>query len=111
ATLAALQLAHAPPATRMHMVMGDSAKACPWCIVTFALPPLVGLIWAVRGLAPTRLRLTGIVVGFAAGGAGASAYALHCPEMTAPFMVIWYTLGIVGAALLGGLLGPRLLRW
>jgi hypothetical protein len=111
ASLAAWQLAGSPAPMRMHMMMGDSAKVCPWCILTFALPPLVGLIWAARGLAPTRLRLTGAMIGLAAGGAGASAYALHCPESAAPFMAIWYTLGMVSAAVLGGLLGPRVLRW
>lgn len=111
AALAGWQLFKAPPPMRMPMVMGSSAVSCPWCILAFSLPPLVGLFWAVRGLAPTRLRLTGLMVGLAAGGAGASAYALHCPESAAPFLALWYTLGVAGAALIGALAGPRLLRW
>ena len=111
AALAAWQLAMAPAPMRMPMMMGGSSGVCPWCITVFSLPPLAGLVWAVRGLAPTRLRLTGAMLGLAAGGAGAAAYALHCDEMAAPFMVIWYSLGIVLSGAVGWLFGPRLLRW
>ena len=111
ATLAAWQLMRAPAPLRMPMVMGASSRLCPWCIVTFSLPPLAGLVWAVRGLAPTRLRLTGTVVGLAAGGVGAAVYALHCPEAAAPFLAVWYTLGVAAMGLVGWLSGPRLLRW
>jgi hypothetical protein len=109
--LAAWQLAHAPPPMRMPMMMGRTHTVCPWCILVFSLPPLGGLVWAVRGLAPTRLRLTGVMVGLAAGGAGAAMYALHCDEGAAPFLAIWYSAGIALAGAFGWLLGPRLLRW
>lgn len=111
AALALWQFTHTPQPLRPHLVMGDSAALCPWCILTASLPPLLGLVWALRGLAPTRLRLTGLMIGLAAGGAGAAAYALHCPEPTAPFLAIWYSLGIGLAGLLGAALGPRVLRW
>jgi hypothetical protein len=111
AAAAVWQLAHAPANARMPMLMGHSASVCPWLILAFSLPPLVGLVWAVRGLAPTRLGLTGLMVGLAAGGAGAAAYALHCDEMAAPFLVVWYTLGIAAAGFVGWSLGPRILRW
>jgi hypothetical protein len=111
AGLAIWQLAQAPAPMRGHMVMGGSAKLCPWCILAFSIPPLIGLIWAMRALAPANLSRAGAMIGMAAGGVGASAYALHCPESTAPFLAIWYTLGIAGAGVLGLLLGPRVLRW
>lgn len=110
-SFAAWELLRAPAPMRMPMIMGSSSQVCPWCIATFSLPPLLGLIWAVRGLAPTRLRLTGLMIGLAAGGMGASVYALHCPEPTAPFLAVWYTLGIATAAAIGAAIGPRLLRW
>ncbi len=109
--LAGWQLARAPSPTRMPMMMGHSADVCPWFILAFSLPPLLGLVWAVRALAPTRLRLTGALLGLAAGGAGAAAYALHCDEASAPFLALWYSLGVAGPALVGALFGPRLLRW
>ena len=109
--LAGWQLMQTPVLMRMPIVMGHTASICPWCIPLVSLGPLVGLSWAVRGLAPTRLRLTGLMVGLAAGGVGAAIYALHCDEMAAPFLAIWYTLGVCGCALIGLLAGPRILRW
>jgi hypothetical protein len=111
ATLAAWRLALASPGAHGGLLMGHSAQFCPWLILIFSAPPLAGLVWAVRGLAPTRLRLAGFAVGLAAGGAGAAAYALHCDEMAAPFLITWYSLGVMAAGGLGWLLGPRLLRW
>jgi hypothetical protein len=109
--LAAAAVLIAPPPARDVMVMGHSARLCPFLVLGFAVPPLAGLIWAMRALAPTRLRETGFVIGLAAGGAGAFAYAWHCNETGAPFLALWYSLGIVAAALLGWLIGPRILRW
>jgi hypothetical protein len=109
--LAAWQLLSAPAADRPGMIMGGSALGCPWYIVAYAAPPMMGLIWAVRGLAPTRLGQAGVMIGLAGGGLGAAAYALHCTESTAPFLAIWYTLGIAGAAAIGGILGPFILQW
>jgi hypothetical protein len=39
------------------------------------------------------------------------AYALYCPEMAAPFVAIWYLLGMLIPAAAGAVLGPLLLRW
>ncbi len=111
ALLAAWELMHVQAPLRMPMVMGHSAEVCPWFILAFSLPPLCGLVWAARGLAPARLRLTGALLGLAAGGAGAAGYSLHCDEATASFLLVWYTLGVAGSALIGWLAGPRLLRW
>ncbi len=111
AILAIWQLARAPAPMRAPMVMGHSALVCPWYILAASIAPLFGLLWAVRGLAPTRLHLTGAMLGLAAGGVGASIYALHCVESTAPFLIIWYTLGVAAVGLIGGLSGPKLLRW
>ena len=46
-----------------------------------------------------------------AGGFGALVYCLHCPEVGAPFVALWYSLGIVLPSAVGALVGPRLLRW
>lgn len=111
AGLAAWRLMDAAPEARMSLLMGHSARLCPWYILGCSLPPLAGLVWAVRGLAPTRLRLAGLVLGVAAGGVGAGAYAVHCDEMAAPFLAAWYSLGIAAVGALGWLSAPRLLRW
>jgi hypothetical protein len=109
--VASLQLANVAPDSRVPMLMGQSASLCPWQVLFFAIPPLVGLVWAMRGLAPTRLREAGAVIGLAAGGAGAFIYALHCTEDAVPFLAAWYTVGILTCALLGWAVGPLLLRW
>jgi hypothetical protein len=68
-------------------------------------------MWAMRELAPTRLRLAGAGTGLLAGSLGALVYSLHCPESAAPFIAFWYLLGMLIPTALGALLGPRLLRW
>lgn len=109
--LAAWQLGHAAAGERTPMVMGHTARLCSLFILLFSVPPLTGVVWATRGLAPSRLKMTGAMVGLAAGGAGAAAYALHCDENAAPFLAVWYTLGVLLAGGLGWLLGPRALKW
>jgi hypothetical protein len=111
ACLAVAQLIKGPAEAREHLIMGFSAAAAPWRIVVAALPLLVGLAWAVRGLAPTRLVFSGAMVGLAAGGFGAASYAMHCQESTAPFLLVWYSLGVIACGFVGAVLGPRVLRW
>ena len=72
---------------------------------------VAGLLWSYRTMAPTRLRTAGAVAGLAAGAWSAMLYCLHCPEVSAIFVLCWYTLGIGLAALLGAWLGPYLMRW
>ncbi len=109
--LAGIVLLTATPPSRAHLIFGRTARVCPFLIAMISVPPFFALIWALRGLAPTRLRLTGAIAGFAAGSIGALAYSLHCPELAAPFIGIWYLLGITLCATLGVWVGPRLLRW
>jgi hypothetical protein len=111
AVMAAIRLATAPQSAWKVLIMGDSAMICPWRVLAAAVPVFIALVWALRGLAPTRPRLAGAAAGLTAGGVGAAVYALHCPEPGAPFLAIWYTLGMAAPAAMGALLGPRLLRW
>ena len=75
------------------------------------MPVFAAMVWWLRGLAPTRLRLAGAAAGFAAGTTAALVYTLHCPEIEPPFLAVWYVLGMAIPAALGASLGPRLLRW
>ena len=109
--LAVAQLAPASPGERAGLLMGHSALVCPLAILVFSLPPLGALFIALRGLAPTRLGLAGAAGGLAAGGFGAAAYAFSCSEAAGPFIAVWYSLGMVAAAVVGRLLGPWALRW
>ena len=111
AAMAAMRLAQAPPEAHQALLMGHSSMICPWRILAIGLPLLAGAVWAVRGLAPTRLGLTGLAAGGCAGALGAMIYSLACDETSAPFLAVWYTLGMALAAALGAAAGSRLLRW
>jgi hypothetical protein len=107
----AADLALEPPAGRYSHLVGQSAARCPWAILVLSIPALAGVMWALRGLAPTRLRLAGLGAGLLAGAIGAAGYSLSCTEQSAAFIAVWYSLGIALSGLLGGVLGGRLLRW
>jgi hypothetical protein len=108
--VAAMQLM-APGADRHHLVMGDSWRVCAIDILTVSVPAFVAVFWALRKLAPTRLNLAGAGAGLLAGAVGASVYAFHCVEYTAPFILIWYTSGMAAAALIGAGISRWALRW
>lgn len=108
---AALALWGAPPQQRLDLLAGQTWKSCPFNIAMLSVPLWVATFWCVRDLAPTRLAAAGGCAGLLAGALAALVYALHCPESAAPFLGVWYVLGIAIPGLAGVLLGPRLLRW
>ena len=84
------------------------------CLVTvplLALPTMLAMAIGMRRLAPTRLDVAGTMLGLASGGAAAVAFTLYCQDDAVPFVAVWYGLALVIAALLGRVLGPKLLRW
>ena len=105
------EMAQAPRSQWLAMWLGHSWKVCSTLVFVLSVPIFAGLLWSFRRLAPTRLRLAGATAGLAAGGWAAMLYCLHCPEVSAIFVLTWYTLGIGMACALVALLGPRLLRW
>jgi hypothetical protein len=107
----ALVLWNAAPAERAALVLGQTWRSCLLSVPLLALPALALALWALRGLAPTRLVLAGAAAGLFAGAAGALAYAIHCPELDAPFLAAWYVAGMLIPAGLGALAGRRLLHW
>lgn len=111
AALGVAELVRTPQAEWLAMWLGQSWRVCPWRVLTLAVPIFVGLLWSFRRLAPTRLRLAGATAGLASGAFAATLYCLHCPEVSAVFVLTWYSLGILLAAAAGALLGPRLMRW
>ena len=107
----ALTLLTAAPHERWAALLGESWVACPWNVLALSIPGLAGGLLAARGLAPTRPRAAGFAAGIFAGSLGAFGYAFACPEVSAAFVAVWYTLGIGLTGLLGAALGPRVLRW
>lgn len=105
------ELASTPSREWLAMWLGRSWTKCPWLVLALAVPIFAGLLWSFRKLAPARLRAAGAVAGLAAGAWAATIYCLHCPEVSAIFVLTWYSLGILLAAALGALVGPRFIRW
>lgn len=99
------------PARRMETWTGGGF---PWCLI---LVPLLGapsaalLVWLMRAFAPTQLTMAGAAIGAVSGGVGAMAYSMYCPIDSVAFVATWYALAIAICAVLGALIGSRLLRW
>ncbi len=109
--LALLALFDAAPETRASLLLGSTWTSCAFNIALVSLPSFVGLLWAMKGLAPTRPALAGACSGLVAASLGTLVYALHCPEMQAPFLAMWYTLGMLLPTAAGAFLGTKILRW
>lgn len=101
----------AQPAAWSAVIFGPPWTICLMCIPLFAIGPFIALVWVLRQGAPTKLRAAGAVAGLVAGAVGAGACALHQPGTSLPFIGFWYAGPILICALLGALLGPRVLRW
>lgn len=109
--LATVVLLRADIAQRKVLFFGDTWNSCPFLIAMLSAPLFVAVVWAMKGLAPTRLRLAGAAAGLLSGAVGTVVYSVHCPEMEAPFIGFWYLLGMLIPTAVGAVLGPRLLRW
>lgn len=107
----AVVLTGAPAGARLPLFLGHTWHVCPVLIALLSTPTFIGMLWAVRGMAPVRPRITGAAVGLLAGATATVAYCLHCPEMSPAFWSTWYLLGMAIPALVGALIGPRVLRW
>lgn len=108
---AIMEMSMTAPQFREAALLGTTWQTCLAAIAGLSLPILGGVVWAFKRLAPTNLRLAGLLAGLASGSAAAVVYALFCPETTAAFLATWYTLGIAAAGLIGLMAGPPLLRW
>lgn len=111
AGVATVELITTPARAWLEMWLGQSWRECSLRIVLLAIPIFFGLIWAFRRFAPTRLTQAGATIGFASGACAATIYGLSCPEVSATFVITWYSLGIGLATVCGALLSQRLLRW
>lgn len=108
---AAWVLGTAPDTARLAILLGKTWRVCPFAIAMLSVPGLIAVFWALKGLAPTRLRAAGAAGGLLAGSTATLAYCLHCPEMGIPFWGAWYLLGMLVPTVIGAVLGPRVLRW
>ena len=107
----AIVLLNAAPEDQHQLIFGNTWASCPLTIAALSVPMFGALIWTMKEFAPTRLAVAGAAAGLLAGAGGALVYALHCPEMAAPFLGLWYVLGMLIPAAIGAAIGSWALRW
>lgn len=101
----------APVEDRAALVWGQTWRTCAFNIAAISVPVFVASLIALKSLAPTRPALAGAAAGAMSAGVGAAVYALHCQELAAPFLAIWYVAGMTLPVLAGAAIGHRFLRW
>jgi len=102
---------HAPADARPDMLYGQTWRTCAFSIGLISLPTFIAAMVALKGLAPTRPATAGAAAGAMAAGVGAAIYALHCPELAAPFLAVWYVGGMALVTAVGAVIGRLTLRW
>ena len=61
--LAVIVLVHAPESARLALLLGRTWRVCPPLIAALSVPAFAAMFWAMRGMAPVRLRLAGAMAG------------------------------------------------
>lgn len=111
AVLATIELIALPSGDRMSAMLGRSWRVCPRNIAVLSVAAAPFVFFAARRFAPTRPMFAGGAAGLLAAGLAATLYGLHCPEHTAAFVAIWYTLGMALSAIAGAVIGRFAFRW
>lgn len=92
--------------------MGDGPASCIALILGFSVPPTVLLFAALRqAAAPASSARAGAAIGTLGCAIGIGVFALNCPNDTAIFVALWYSLALALGAGIGALVGRRLLAW
>jgi hypothetical protein len=108
---AGILLATAADGDRPTLLMGSSAHVCPTNILILSVLAAPFIFLAARRFAPVRPMAAGAAAGLLTAGLAATLYGLHCPEVSAVFVAVWYSLGMALAAGLGAILGRFTFRW
>ncbi len=92
-------------------LVGNNSLVCLTAIPLLSLPLLAATLLALNRGAPTSRSAAGAAAGLIAGGLAAALYATQCTDDSPLFVAAWYSIAIGAVAVLGALLGRRLLRW
>jgi hypothetical protein len=95
-------------------IMGRTNTAVVFCVGSIpflSLPAMILTFRAMQKGAPTRPLVAGAVIGVLSASIGAIAYALACKNDGTAFVAIWYTAACAIMALIGAVVGHRVLRW
>lgn len=96
-----------PPA----VLYAESGVRCLLASSVISAGIAIGLVIWLRPSAPVRPKRLGWTVGVASGSLATLAYSLTCPSNSVVYAGFWYSLAVLGIAVLCRLLVPRLLRW
>ena len=107
----AAELIVTPETAWWSRLVGTNARFCLMLIPFLSIGPLACILAALRQGAPTRPGLTGAVAGLVASGIAATLYASHCTDDSPLFVATWYSLAIGLVAVVGYVIGSRVLRW
>ncbi len=99
------------PSTWEAAIRGETLLICITAIPLLSLPILAGTLWVLHKGAVSDAFRCGLLAGLIAGASAVLVYSLHCPEDDPAFYGIWYTFGVTGSMLIGGIVGKRVLRW
>jgi hypothetical protein len=100
-----------PPDVWSAKAIGSNSLVCLAYIPLIGVGPLAVFLHALRKGAPTRPALAGAAAGLLAGGIAATFYAAHCTDDSPLFVATWYTIAIVGLAIVGAICASRIARW
>jgi hypothetical protein len=110
--LAALGAMMATPRESWGAAMrGQTGWICVPLIVAMSAPLLAATLWALGDGASTRPGFTGALAGLLSASAAAALYALHCPEDSPLYYLVWYGIALFALSVAGALLGRHQLRW
>lgn len=106
-----IQLVTSPPDYWLSGMIGRYPGSCLRNIPALAIGPLLALLILLKNGAPSQPIATGSMAGAASGGMAAFIYALHCPDDSALFVALWYSLAIGIVAAIGAFVGSFWLKW
>jgi len=108
---AVVEMLVVPTSDWEHRLVGSNAYMCVILIPALSALPFAAVLLALRQGATSHPVLAGAVAGLVSASIGATLYATHCIDDSPLFIATWYVIAITFMALLGALLGARLLRW
>ncbi len=95
----------------MTRLVGQNSKICMTAIPLMSLPLLIASLIGLRHGAPARPAVAGAIAGLVSAGLAATLYASHCTDNSPLFVMTWYTIAAALVAVVGALLGARVLRF
>ena len=110
-TMMGLEVALVPQTAWYQMMVGENGLFCLAAIPLIGMPLLATIIVTLRGAAPAVASVSGAVAGFFSAAIASVLYAVHCPDDSPFFLVVWYGAATMILMAMGALSGRWVLRW